>query len=304
MTGKLKECNKPLVSILMNCYNGEKYLQEAVESVLAQTYQNWEIIFWDNQSEDRSAEIFKSYIDSRLNYYYAPKHTLLYEARNYALEKALGEYIAFLDVDDCWLPEKLELQVVLFDDSDVGFACSNFFIENQNKGRSSLAHKKTIQQGRVLDDLLRQYFVGLLTLVVRRSALLYSNKPFDSQYHIIGDFDLVIRLAASWKVAVIQEPLARYRIHGANESSRHRELTVIELETWCEEYTKHPVIGSSKNFHFVAYSISYCKAVNCLLSGNKMRALTFMDKMPWGRLKLRLLVGLFLPIVILKYLKN
>ena len=67
--------SKPLVSILMNCYNGEKFLREAIESVLAQTYNNWELIFWDNQSTDRSAEIFKSYFDKRLKYFYALKHT-------------------------------------------------------------------------------------------------------------------------------------------------------------------------------------------------------------------------------------
>ena len=61
--------NIPLVSILMNCFNGEKYLQEALDSVVNQTYKNWELIFWDNQSNDRSAEIFKKYKDKRMFYY-------------------------------------------------------------------------------------------------------------------------------------------------------------------------------------------------------------------------------------------
>ena len=91
---------EPLVSILMNCYNGEKYLREALDSILAPTYKNWELIFCDNQSTDKSVEIFKSYADERLKYFYAPTHTLLYEARNYATEKSVGKFIAFLDVDD------------------------------------------------------------------------------------------------------------------------------------------------------------------------------------------------------------
>ena len=62
--------SKPLVSILMNCYNGEKFLREAIESIQSQTYHNWELIFWDNQSTDQSAEIFKSYVDRRLKYFY------------------------------------------------------------------------------------------------------------------------------------------------------------------------------------------------------------------------------------------
>ena len=107
----MKKGKESLVSIIMNCYNGEKYLREALESVLAQTYQNWELIFWDNQSTDDSADIFKSYSDDKLKYFYAPKHTLLYEAKNSAIQKASGEFYAFLDVDDWWIPEKLEKQL-------------------------------------------------------------------------------------------------------------------------------------------------------------------------------------------------
>ena len=62
----------PLMSILMNCFNGEKYLREAIDSVTEQTYTNWELIFWDNQSTDNSASIVKSYNDPRIKYYYAP----------------------------------------------------------------------------------------------------------------------------------------------------------------------------------------------------------------------------------------
>ena len=68
---------QPLVSIIMNCYNGETYLQESINSVLTQTYKNWELVFWDNKSQDKSAEIFKEYEDKRLKYFYENKHTTL-----------------------------------------------------------------------------------------------------------------------------------------------------------------------------------------------------------------------------------
>ena len=97
-----RKVEQPLVSVIINCFNGEKYLSEAINSVLLQTYKNWELIFWDNQSSDRSAEIALSYDDPRIKYFYASKHTLLYEARNQAIEKSKGEFIAFLDVDDWW----------------------------------------------------------------------------------------------------------------------------------------------------------------------------------------------------------
>ena len=68
---------QPLISIIMNCYNGEKYLRQSIASVLHQTYQNWELLFWDNQSTDSSAEIFKSYDDNRFKYFYAKKHSII-----------------------------------------------------------------------------------------------------------------------------------------------------------------------------------------------------------------------------------
>ena len=78
----------PKVSILMNCYNGEKYLHHAIESVLFQTYKNWEIIFWDNRSTDNSAFILKSYKDNRIKYYLASSHSKLGEARKKAFSKS------------------------------------------------------------------------------------------------------------------------------------------------------------------------------------------------------------------------
>ena len=102
---------KFLVSIIINCFNGEKYLKDCLESVRLQTYANWEIIFWDNKSKDNSKKIFKSFKDKRFKYFLAKKHTNLYEAKNLALKKANGDIIAFLDTDDLWLKNKLQKQV-------------------------------------------------------------------------------------------------------------------------------------------------------------------------------------------------
>ena len=141
--------NEPLVSVIMNCFNGEEYLREAVNSVIKQNYENWEIIFWDNQSTDKSAEIFKSYKDKRLKYYYASSHSgILDEARNYALKKANGDFIAFLDVDDWWLPNKLEKQIPLFDDPDVGLVYGNSWLFFEKKKRKKFIKKKFYRQAR------------------------------------------------------------------------------------------------------------------------------------------------------------
>ena len=118
-----------LVSIIMNCYNGETYLQESINSVLSQTYKNWELVFWNNKSQDKSAEIFKGYEDKRFKYFYANEHSTLHKARNLAIEKSKGDFIAFLDTDDLWNKEKIEQQIRYFKNPDVGVVFSNLWVK-------------------------------------------------------------------------------------------------------------------------------------------------------------------------------
>ena len=96
----------PKVSIIMNCHNGEKYLKKSISSVINQTYKNWELIFWDNKSTDRSEKIFKDFKDKRLKYFRSNNYLKLYKARNNAIKKCRGKFIAFLDTDDWWLKKK------------------------------------------------------------------------------------------------------------------------------------------------------------------------------------------------------
>lgn len=288
----------------MNCYNGAKYLRAAIESVLTQSYTDWELVFWDNQSTDESADIVLGYTDPRIKYFYAPVHTLLYEARNCAIQKSTGELLAFLDADDTWLPAKLELQVALFTDTTVGFACGNYWIDSERKGRRWLAHKRPLPGGYVLDELLKFYFVGLVTLMVRRAALDSLDYPFDPRYHIIGDFDLVIRLSICWKVGSIQTPIATYRLHGNNESTKHRGRHADELEVWSGEMKEIGAIKASRNAHFLRSHFAYIKAVNFVLRGDKRGAYGLLWQLPWGRLKFRLWASLLLPRFVVRWLKN
>ena len=103
---------QPSVSIIMNCYNSDEFLREAIDSVYAQTFQNWEIVFWDNNSNDKSSEIAKSYKE-KLIYFKADELSTLYRARNFALDKCTGDYIAFIDCDDVWVETKLAQQIQL-----------------------------------------------------------------------------------------------------------------------------------------------------------------------------------------------
>ena len=135
---------QPLVSVIMNCHNGEKYLREAIDSVISQTYNNWELIFWDNHSTDKTSDIIKSYTDSRIYYYYTNTFTTLGKARNSAIDVSNGEIIAFLDADDIWLKEKLIKQIPLFRDKDIGIViCDSYSFNEKNLERQLYKKKQT-----------------------------------------------------------------------------------------------------------------------------------------------------------------
>ena len=99
-----------LVSVIINCHNSEKYLEETLKSVVTQTYKKWELIFYDNKSTDNSFKIFKSFKEKRFRYFKSKRFKKLGEARKDALLKARGDYIAFLDADDIWKKNKLNIQ--------------------------------------------------------------------------------------------------------------------------------------------------------------------------------------------------
>ena len=137
----------PLVSIIMNCFNSEKYLSQAIESVIAQTFGNWELVFWDNQSTDSSSKILKSYEDARIRYFHADKHTPLGDARNFAVSKARGKWLAFIDCDDFWDFRKLELQLsaVFESQNNVGLVYSLFELTHEKfqQGSEARADRKS-----------------------------------------------------------------------------------------------------------------------------------------------------------------
>lgn len=204
---------QPLVSVLMNCYNGARYLREAIDSVIGQTYENWELIFWDNRSTDDSATICKSYRDSRIRHFLSDRHTNLGGARALALQQARGHLIAVLDTDDLWLPRKLEMQVPFFAHPEVGIAISDTIFFNSRGEEKRLYKRITPRQGRVFHELVTRYFVSLETVVLRKSAIDSLDQAFDPGLSHISDFDLIVRLSLNWELAYVPEVLAKWRVH-------------------------------------------------------------------------------------------
>jgi len=296
---KTKIESQPLVSVIMNCYNGEKYLEESIKSILFQTYKNWELIFWDNRSEDKSSQIFKSYQDKRFKYFYADKHTSLYEARNIAIEKSTGDFISFLDTDDLWDEQKLEKQMDYFKDEKVGVVYSNYWLVKKDFKKKKINFKKKLYRGEVYQRLIKNYNIGILTTVIRKKNYLELKKKFDERFSIIGDFDLFLRLSKRCKFESVQAPLAYYRLHGKNLSIIHKEKEIEELNIWLKEnkddLNKFDIKRLKKNIY-------HRKFVNCKIDGNYKECLNILLNSGLNLLNFKNLIIFLVPVVILKKL--
>ena len=237
---KLFDSSAPTVSVIMNCLNCEKYLREAIDSVFAQTYEDWEIIFWeDKASKDNSENIARSYGD-KLRYFRSEVSLPLYGSRNLAVQEARGKYIAILDCDDIWLPTKLEEQIPLLEqDEGVGLVYSDCYSFNE-KGKEKRSFKfKQPHRGSIFSELLMENFINTQTVVIRKKAFESLNSFFDGRLIMAGDYDAYLRISYRWKVDYVDKPLARYRVHRKSKSWKDgRALITVELDLIIENLKK------------------------------------------------------------------
>lgn len=226
-----------IVSIIMNCRNGEKHLREAINSIYAQTFRDWQVIFFDNASTDNSAKIAKSY-DEKIKYIYNEKPISLGAARKAAVDYADGEWIAFLDTDDIWFPHKLTHQLGALKGTDF-IACYAGIQEISQSGDKIRDVIPIHTTGKILEGLLRQFEVNMVTSMVKRDAIRKYCINFDSSMTASEEYNLFIRLSAKGAFLVQRDLLGFYRLsadsltdrqigHWALE--RRRTLNSLEVE--------------------------------------------------------------------------
>jgi glycosyltransferase involved in cell wall biosynthesis len=231
----MPEGGRPLVSVIVNCFNGEQYLREALDSVSAQTVSEWEIVFWDNASTDGSGAIAREYAP-RLRYFRAAETTPLGEARRLALQQARGEFLAFLDCDDAWLPGTLEHQLAAMRSGPVDVSYGGI-IQVDASGRERGRVIPPARSGNLFAALLRQFDVYPPAMMIRKAALDETGLTFDPCVVASEEYCLLMQLAVTRQFRSISEPLAQYRIHDGALTSKSSERWAFE-----REYTLNRII--------------------------------------------------------------
>jgi glycosyltransferase involved in cell wall biosynthesis len=286
------------VSVIMNCYNGEKYLREAIDSVYAQSYKNWEIIFWDNASTDSTSQIAKSY-DSRLRYFRAEVNTHLGPARNMALEKAKTTYIAFLDSDDIYLPYTLQRQFDLMESANYGLVYAETLIIGEDSKKVK-RQRLRYYSGYIFDKLLRRYEISMCSVMIRRSVVDEDGLSFGEELQYCPEHNLFMKIAAQHKVGVIHEPIVKYRWSSSSLSRKTRHLVAKEIGYTLDELQKlypEKVNACSEAMVAARAKLNYYDAINLINKGDYPAARSVLIPVVARRWEFMVLyLILFLPI--------
>lgn len=241
------------VSVIIPTFNRRDYLPIALDSVLAQTYTDYEIIVIDDGSSDDTREILAPYAE-RIRYYYQENRGIA-GARNRGIEESQGTYLALLDSDDYWLPRKLECQMEVFRKNPglgmVATRCSS--ISAQGRFRQLNRPGKS---GRILTDLFRSNFIRTSSALITRECLDRVGL-FDTSLPECEEYDLWLRIAHRYPVGFINEPLTVYtdNPHGVSTDSLAGRL--IRIRVLEKEYLKECIPRAlyrrrmARNYHYL-----------------------------------------------------
>ena len=224
----------PKVSINLCCYNSEKYLEETLQSIFTQTFTDWELVIVNDGSTDSTEEIIKRYSRNgrRIVYRYQP-NAGLGNARNKATQLSSGEYLAFIDHDDLWMPEKLEAQIKLFEQNPtLGLVyCDGYTIDSLGNLIIQYSSKHPLARGNIFNQLVRNSFIPPASAVIKRSVF-NEVGPFPA-FQTAEEYDLFLKITYQYPADFVAAPLFKYRSHEDNFSRRgtrgclHRETIAI-----------------------------------------------------------------------------
>lgn len=212
-----------MVSIIMPSYNTANFISESIESVMAQTYKNWELIIVDDCSTDNTDDVVKSYLnDSRIIYIKNPKNCGAAVSRNLALREAKGKWIAFLDSDDFWMEGKLEKQISFMEDNDYHFSYTDYIeidAKGNEKGVTITGPKKITKTG-----MFNYCWPGCLTVMYDAEIIgLIQIAEIEKN----NDYAMWLKVCRKANCYLLDEVLAKYRRGRAGSVSNNSIKTMI-----------------------------------------------------------------------------
>jgi glycosyltransferase involved in cell wall biosynthesis len=218
-----------LVSVAMLSYNHEKYLAEAIESVLNQTIRDIELIIVDDASKDSSRQIIKEYSakDKRIKPLFHERNLGISRGANDCLKNAEGKYFSFLSSDDIWLPRKLEKQLKMLEKNPEKIVWSEGQIIDGAGAltggiMTELLCSPAKKSGNIFQELLREDFIFGQSILMKTSIA--QKFSFNEKLKLVNDHQYFIDLAREHEFVFMPEPLARYRLHGQNITSKNQQL--------------------------------------------------------------------------------
>lgn len=265
-----------LVSVVVPVYNGAEYLVKTVESILSQEHQLLELILVDDGSSDNSKDIIAELAnkDARVKPFYNENGGVAY-ARNFGIAQAQGEFIAFCDQDDLWLPEKLTKQLPLFANSKVGLVYTGAITDYVLYNKQSKPSFKGKHRGQVFDQLVQQNMFTCCTAMARKSCIKQVG-GFDDDRALMGvdDWHIWLKLALICEFDFVPEHLAVHVFHGDNYSLNDEKMHEAEIvclnkiETIANEYQKKANWPQIKQQLHIRYAKSYIFSGFYKLAGN------------------------------------
>lgn len=225
--------NEPLVSIIMPSFNSEQYIEQAISSILKQTYKNWELFVIDDCSKDNTGSIVEEFSinDCRIKIIVLENNQGAAVARNIGLKNASGKYIAFLDSDDRWFPKKLEKQLEFMENRKIAFSFTSYeFIRESVNDKRKVVH---VKEKMTYKDVLKDTRIGTLTVMINRDMTGEFKMPLVRRGQDLLTWISILR--RGFDAYGIDESLSEYRV--VSGSLSNDKVTALK-RTW-DNYRNH-----------------------------------------------------------------
>ena len=249
----------PLISVIIPTRNRAEFLPLAISSVLAQTFQDFEIIVVDDASQDNTAEVVNSFKDNRIKLLRNSTCRGGSAARNTAILHSKADVIAFLDDDDEWFPEKLRLPFGLLDSSprSVGVIYTGYLVVERGSGRI-LHQRKPLKRGDLSSDLLDGNCIGGTSIVLGRKECFEKAGLFDERLPSYTDYDLWIRISRVCHFDFIKEPMSKYYVH-KNQIWTNYECLEHGMQMMLAKHGYSRALRKYLAGHFLSLGVKFCE---------------------------------------------